>query len=282
MVGAFVLIASRSTRKGLDLRLRRNKSLIPIKTREEIDKMREAGRVVHRILQRCHELAVPGVETRALDAEATRIIQEVGGEGLFKNYPGTVPFPGELCISLNECVVHGIGSDRKIKEGDVVGVDCGVRLNGWCGDSATTIPVGQVDPDVQGLLDATRQSLELAVDAMRPGRKWSEIARLIQQYLEGRGYGVVRDFVGHGVGRNLHERPSVPNFVGRDLLQGGDFVLKPGMVLAVEPMATLGTHKVETLDDHWTVVTRDRKAAAHYEHTVAVVEGGVALLTDGN
>lgn len=256
---------------------------IRLKNRAEIEKMRAAGRVVHEVHQRLKEICKPGVTTQEIDDEADRVIRSRGARGLFKNYPTYKPgegFPSNLCISVNEVVVHGIANGRVIEDGDIVGVDCGVELDGWCGDAATTILVGNVEPEVRQLCEATQHVLELAIDNIRPGRRWSQIARLMQNYAESKGYGVVRDFVGHGIGQTMHEEPKVPNFVNRDLIKN-DIVLREGVVLAIEPMCNLGKKDVRTLSDGWTVVTVDGKASAHYEHTVAVTDKGGEPLTDG-
>lgn len=246
--------------------------------------MRAAGRVVHSVLQRCKEFCKPGITTRELDEEACRVFTAAGAKGLFKNYPTYRPgegFPGNVCVSVNDVVVHGIASDQVIQDGDIVGVDCGVSVDGWCGDSATTIMVGDVKPEVRKLCEVTEHVLALAIDNIKPGRKWSQVARLMQNYAESHGMGVVRDFVGHGIGQNMHEDPKVPNFVSRQLLRD-DIELREGLVLAIEPMCNLGSKDVVTLADGWTVVTVDRKPAAHYEHTVAVTADGASVLTDGN
>ncbi|WP_428386305.1 type I methionyl aminopeptidase [Mucisphaera sp.] len=253
---------------------------ISLKTPDQIERMRAAGRVVRRVLDRCQEVCQPGVTTQTIDDEAQKIIDEAGAKGLFRGYPGPTPFPATLCISVNEEVVHGIAGDRVIEDGDIVGVDCGVNLDGWCGDSATTILVGNVKPEVKALCEATRHVLQIAIENIGPGQSWSKVAGLMQGYAESKGYGVVRDFVGHGIGRKLHEDPKVPNFVNNQLLRN-DFKLEVGMVLAVEPMCNLGVADVATLADGWTVVTADRKPAAHYEHTIAVTEQGADVLTDG-
>ncbi|MFN3165629.1 MAG: type I methionyl aminopeptidase [Phycisphaeraceae bacterium] len=253
------------------------------KTPEQIEKMRAAGRVVHKVHQRMQEMCKPGVTTRELDDEAQRVIDESGAEGLFKWYPTYKPgtgFPATLCISVNEEVVHGIASDRQIKDGDVVGVDCGVRVDGWCGDAANTILVGDVKDDVRRMCEACQRCLEIAIENVRPGRKWSQVARLMQKYAEGRNYGVVREFVGHGIGQKMHEEPKVPNYVSRQTLRD-DIDLREGIVLAIEPMLTLGRADTKILSDGWTVVTKDKKASAHYEHTVAVTRDGADVLTDG-
>ncbi|MEM9415045.1 MAG: type I methionyl aminopeptidase [Planctomycetota bacterium] len=251
------------------------------KTQDEIQKMRVAGRVVRKVHNRVREICKPGITTREIDQEAQRVIDESGAVGLFKGYPGPTPFPGTLCISLNEEVVHGIGSDRQVKDGDVVGIDCGVKVDGWCGDAATTILVGDVPEDVRKMCEATEHCLNIAIENVRPGRRWSQIADMMQRYAEARGYGVVREFVGHGIGQNMHEDPKVPNYADRETRRH-DIELREGIVLAIEPMLTLGKRDVKTLADGWTVVTKDGKASAHYEHTVAVTSAGAEVLTDGN
>ena len=255
------------------------------KSREDMKKMRAAGRVVRKVLTECGQMCRPGVTTREIDEAAQAIITQAGAEGLFKGYPCSNPkgpaFPGNICISVNEVVVHGIGDDRVIQEGDAVGLDCGVRVAGWCGDSATTIMVGQVSDEVRHLCETTKAILDLAIEHIQPGRHWSTIARLMQKRAEDAGLGVVKDFVGHGIGQNMHEQPQIPNYVSPELRRH-DIVLAEGMGLAIEPMCNLGTDRVHVLDDDWTVVTDDGKASAHYEHTVAVTADGAEILTDGN
>lgn len=257
---------------------------IRFKTKDEIAKMRAAGRVVHSVLQRCKEICKPGITTREIDDEAYRVFTAAGARGLFKNYPtyrAGEGFPAHTCISVNEVVVHGIPGDRVIQNGDIVGIDCGVEVDGWCGDSAFTVLVGDVKPEVRRLCEVTEHILKLAIENIRPGRKWSQVARLMQSYAEQAGLGVVRDFVGHGIGQRMHEEPrGVPNFVSRDLLRH-DIELREGMTLAIEPMCNLGGYEVVTLSDGWTVLTADRKPSAHYEHTVAVTASGADVLTDG-
>lgn len=257
---------------------------INLKTKAELEKMRCAGRVVHRVLSTVSEMARPGVTLQELDDAGYRTFTEAGARGLFKNYPSYKPgegFPANLCLSLNDTVVHGIADGTVLKEGDILGIDCGVELGGWCGDSAVTVMVGRVAPEIKRLCEVTRHMLEIAIEHARPGRKWSQVARLMQSYAEQSGFSVVQDFVGHGIGRTMHEEPQVPNFVSRALLRN-DIELKAGMVLAIEPMCNLGGHAVELLGDGWTVKTVDRQPAAHYEHTVAIVDGGSEVLTDGN
>ncbi len=246
--------------------------------------MREAGRVVHEVLTRVSEMAEPGVTSSALNTEAERLIAARGGEALFKGVKAPkarYPFPAALCTSTNEEVVHGIPNARPLRGGDIISVDCGVRLRGYCGDAALTLAIGSVAPKVQRLLDVTREMLELAVAAMRPGARWSAVAKKMQQHAEDHGFSVVREFVGHGIGQEMHEDPKVPNYYDRHQAKQ-DFELRPGMVLAVEPMVNMGSCEVDYKDqDYWVVATRDGEWAAHYEHTIAVTEQGCDVLTDG-
>lgn len=246
--------------------------------------MREAGRVVQTVLSMVRERARPGVSTAVLNAEAEEIIAAAGGTALFKgvkNPQARIPFPAALCTSVNEEVVHGIPSDRPLAEGDILSVDCGVRLRGYCGDAATTIAIGAVAPEVQRLLAVTSESLEVAIAEMRPGRRWSEVAAEIQRLAESSGFSVVRDFVGHGIGQEMHEEPKVPNFVDPKA-RAREPVMREGLTVAVEPMVNMGGPEVELADRvGWTVVTKDRRWSAHFEHTIAVVSGGCDVLTDG-
>ena len=257
---------------------------IVLKSRREIELIRAAGRVVYRVLSRMQELAGPGVTTAELNGVAEEMIAEAGGTALFKgvtNPQASFPFPAALCTSVNEQLVHGIPGDRKLVEGDLVSIDCGVRLAGYCGDSAVTVPIGTVSDESRHLLTVTSRALGIAIEMVRPGLMWSEVAKEIQAHVEGEKLSVVRDFVGHGVGREMHEEPKVPNYW--DSAQARlDFELAEGMVLAVEPMVNLGSAKVEySADDCWAVVTRDRRKAAHFEHTLAVTARGADVLTDG-
>jgi len=246
--------------------------------------MRCAGRVVHDVLARMSEMAVPGATTAMLNEAAEELIASVGGVALFKGQrtpSARFPFPAALCTSVNEELVHGIPCDRALQEGDIVSVDCGVRLEGYCGDSAVTLEVGRVSPQAKHLVNVTRRALEVAIEGIRPHRMWSEVAREIQAYVEGERLSVVREFVGHGIGREMHEEPKVPNFWSRQQA-GSDFELVPNLVIAVEPMVNLGRREVGLGDkDGWVIVTRDREYAAHFEHTIAVSENGADVLTDG-
>jgi methionyl aminopeptidase len=259
-------------------------SRIVIKSPREIELMRAAGRLVHRVLSEVESLVQPGATTSKLDETASRLIREAGATALFlgvRNPQARFPFPASICSSVNEQVVHGIPNDRPLQSGDIVSIDCGVRLKGYCGDAARTFAVGKPAPDARRLLDATREALNTAVREIRPATRWSRVARLIQRCVEQNGFGVVREFVGHGIGREMHEEPKVPNYVeraGRD----ADFQLLPGMTLAIEPMVTAGRPDVEFADsDRWTVVTKDRSLAAHFEHTLVVTADGADVLTDG-
>lgn len=257
---------------------------IIVKSGREIELMRAAGRIVHRVHDMVRDLAGPGVTTGELNTRAERIIAEAGGTALFKgvtNPHAKFPFPAALCTSVNEELVHGIPGDRRLTQGDILSVDCGVRLAGYCGDSATTVPIGRVSGNTQHLLDVTQRALDVAIEEIRPGRMWSEVARKIQGLVEGERLSVVREFVGHGIGREMHEEPKVPNYWS-DRQRLSDFELARGMVLAVEPMVNFGTHHVEYGDKTgWVVVTRDRKYSAHFEHTLAVTGTGVDVLTSG-
>jgi len=254
---------------------------IKLKTPEQIERMRQAGRIVRRVLEHLEGMIRPGVTTEELDVESERITLESGAECLFKGVPGHAgPFPASICASLNEQVVHGIPGPRRIEDGDIVSIDFGVRLDGWCGDAATSYLVGGVSEEKRHLAEVTRNSLILAVEMIKPGEKWSRIAGAMQGYVETEGLSVVREFVGHGIGREMHEDPKVPNFVSRELLSR-DIVLAEGMVLAIEPMVNLGSPAVEYAPDGWTVLTRDGRPSAHFEHTVAVTATGATVLTDG-
>jgi methionyl aminopeptidase len=255
-----------------------------LKSRREIRLMREAGRIVHQVLERAGAMVRPGVTTGELNAEAERLIAEAGGIALFKgvrNPQAKFPFPAALCTSANEQVVHGVPGDRMLAEGDVLSIDCGVRRHGYCGDAAMTFAVGRVPPAAQRLLDVARGALELAVAEIRPGRRWSTVAARMQRLVEDAGFSVVREFVGHGIGQEMHEEPKVANYADRGQRRG-DFELRPGLVIAVEPMVTAGGPEVKAGDrTGWPIVTRDGSLAAHFEHTIAVTADGCEVLTDG-
>jgi methionyl aminopeptidase len=251
---------------------------IRLKTPAEIDKMRRAGRVVAEALLLAERTIAPGVTTAAIDAVVEAHFEKRGAQSLFKGYQGKVPFPAVTCISVNQEVVHGIPSDRTLKSGDIVTVDTGCRLDGWCGDSAITVPVGEVAADRCRLIDTARKTLELAVSEMVRQRKWSQVAQKMQDFVHQAGYSVVEQFVGHGIGEQMHEDPQVPNYVGKSWLKD-DFWLDIGLVIAVEPMVNMGGKRVKVLPDHWTVETVDGLPSVHVEHTLAITSKGVEILT---
>lgn len=246
--------------------------MIELLSPREIDFMREAGRMVSVVLRELEEMVAPGIPTKALDQKAEKTIYALGGEPAFKGYRG---YPASICASVNEEVVHGIPGNRVLKEGDIIGIDVGVRFNGYYGDSAVTFPVGKIDAEAEKLLRVTYQALLLGIQRAVAGNRIGDIASAIQETAESQDYSVVRDFVGHGIGSEMHQDPQVPNFGTPH--QG--VLLKKGMVLAIEPMVSLGTHEVEVLQDGWTVVTKDRKRSCHFEHTVSVTEGEPEILT---
>ncbi len=252
---------------------------IEYKSPRELQMMRNAGLLVWESLQLVERMVRPGVTTGEIDAVVDRFFQEHRVIPLFKGVAGRVPFPASTCISINEEVVHGIPGPRKLIEGDIVSVDTGCKLNGWCGDAAATYPVGKIDPKVRRLLDVTQGCLDLAIELMGKRTYWSEVASEMETYVRDHGFSLVESFVGHGIGREMHEDPQVPNFVSNQLRRGGDFSLLPGLVIAIEPMVNMGTKRVRTRPDHWTQVTADRKPSAHFEHAVAVTESGPYVLT---
>ncbi|MGA9524865.1 MAG: type I methionyl aminopeptidase [Myxococcaceae bacterium] len=246
---------------------------VEIKSDHEISLMREAGRIVSEILDVLEKMVTPGITTWELDQEAERLIYSKGAKPAFKGYNG---FPACLCASVNEEVVHGIPSrKRKLAEGDLMKLDFGVVYKGYYGDSARTVPVGAVTPAAMALVDATRESLRRGIAQMVPGNTLGDVGAAVQAFVEAKGFSVVKDFVGHGIGRKLHEAPQVPNY-GK---KGAGMKLRAGMTLALEPMVNAGTFKVEVLEDDWTAVTLDRKLSAHFEHTVLITENGPEILT---
>jgi methionyl aminopeptidase len=255
---------------------------ITLRSQREIGLIRKAGVVVADVLSKLEEVAEPGVTTAQLDGIALRMTVDAGAEALFKGVRSPQardPFPGAICASLNDQVVHGIPSDNvKLREGDVLGIDFGVRLDGYCGDAAVTIGIGEISEDKRRLIQVTKQVLNIAIAKAKPAVKWSDIAAQMQRCAESAGFSVVREFVGHGIGRKMHEEPRVPNFVSDELL-ANDIVLAEGMVLAVEPMINAGGSAVRTLKNGWTVVTKDGQCSAHFEHTIAMVENGCEVLT---
>jgi methionyl aminopeptidase len=242
------------------------------KSKSEIEKMRASGAIVARVLRRLSEMVEPGITTRDLDAEAERIIRGEGAVPTFKGYHG---YPASICASINDEVVHGIPSNRKLREGDIIGVDCGATLNGYVGDAAVTIAVGRVSEEVLKLMKVTRESLFKAIEKCRVGNRLGDVCNAVQAHVEPLGYSVVRNFCGHGIGRAMHEEPQVPNY-GK---AGSGPILREGWVLAIEPMINLGRHDVKVLSDGWTVITLDGRPSAHFEHTVAITQEGPQILT---
>lgn len=250
---------------------------IPIKSRREVEAMREAGRHVAEILLGLRERVQPGVTTSELDAWAEREIGRRGVQSSFKGYdPQGLPrYPAVLCVSVNDEIVHGIPGPRELEDGDIVSLDFGVAAGGYHGDSAVTVPVGEIDEENKRLLEVTQQALNEAMEMMVPGNRLSDLGHCVQERAEGAGFAVVRDFAGHGIGRRLHEPPWIPNYGAA----GRGPRLLPGMALAIEPMVTCGSPRVRMLSDEWTAVTADGSMSAHFEHTILITEDGPEPLT---
>lgn len=255
---------------------------ITLRSRREIELIRRAGAVVAGVLSKLEDIAEPGITTGRLNRVALQMTRDASAEALFEGVRSPYasrPFPAAICASVNEQVVHGIPSESvRLKDGDILSVDFGVRLEGYCADAAVTIAVGEVSRNNRRLMDVTKRILDIAIAESSPGVRWSQIAAQMQACAESAGFSVVRDFVGHGIGKKMHEEPRVPNFVSEELL-ADDIVLAEGMVLAVEPMINYGRYDVRTLANGWTVVTGDGKCSAHFEHTIAVVKDGCEVLT---
>ena len=246
--------------------------MIILKSDREIKLMREAGRIVAHALLEIEKAVAPGITTGDLNEIGEQVIIKAGAKPAFKGYNG---FPASICASINEEVVHGIPGLRALQDGDIISIDIGAEKNGYYGDAAVTLPVGGVEEEKLHLIGVTRQALERGIEQAVEGNRLSDISHAVQAYAEKHDYSVVREYVGHGIGREMHEDPKVPNFG----LSGRGPRLTPGMVLAIEPMVNMGTHMVETKEDGWTVVTQDRKCSAHFEHTVAITLNGPQILT---
>lgn len=242
------------------------------KSRSEIERMRRAGLIVAETLYDLRQMAEPGITTRELDAYAEKKIRSAGAYPTFKGYKD---YPASICASVNDEVVHGIPSNRKLKEGDLIKIDCGATLDGYVGDAAISVAIGQVPVEIEELIQATQESLFRAIEKMVPGARLYDVSYAVQEHVEARGYSVVREFCGHGIGQRMHEDPQVPNY-GRP---GTGPTLKEGWVLAVEPMVNLGQRHVQVDADGWTVRTRDGSFSSHWEHTIAVTEDGPIVLT---
>lgn len=248
---------------------------VVIKNKEELQRMREAGYVNALALQTVRDMIRPGVTTIELDAAAEEVIRRHGGKPIFKGYPGPYPFPATLCTSVNQELVHGIPARRKLVEGDIISIDCGTLLGGFVGDSAITVGVGEISPTAQKLLAVTEQSLYEGIDKMRVGNRTGDVSYAIQKYVEEHGFFVTHEYTGHGVGREMHEGPQVPNYG----TPGRGIELRTGMTVALEPMVLVGTAKTRVTSDQWTVVSADGSLTAHFEHTVAVTENEPEILT---
>jgi methionyl aminopeptidase len=248
---------------------------VVIKNQAELALMREAGKVNARALAVVRAMIRPGVTTAELDAAAEEVIRKAGGKPVFKGYPGPTPYPATLCVSINEELVHGIPGKRKLKEGDIVSVDCGTLLEGFVGDSAFTAGVGEISPTARKLLQVTDEALAIGIAQLRAGNTVGDVSAAIQRFVEAQGLHVTREYTGHGVGRQMHEGPQVPNYG----TPGRGIQLRPGMTIALEPMVLVGTPKTRVLKDQWTVVSADGSLTAHTEHSVAVTEGEPWILT---
>jgi len=249
--------------------------VITYKSRREIDRMRSAGQVIVKVFELVKESVRPGITTAEIDARVEDLIRSEGGIPSFKGYHG---FPGSVCASVNEEIVHGIPGDRTLQDGDLFTIDVGVIIRGYHGDAARSFPVGSVSDEVARLAEVTAQALNDGIAQCVPGNRLSDIARAVEQRGRESGYGIVEQYVGHGIGTALHEEPQVPNHVNDSLLKS-DLVLKAGLVIAIEPMFNLGTRETRVLDDDWTVVTKDGQCSAHFEDTVAITQNGPEIMT---
>jgi methionyl aminopeptidase len=256
---------------------------ITLRSSREIEMLRRAGVVVAEVLSKVQDFARSGTSTGRLDELALEISASTGGKPLFTGVESPYakrPFPGAICASINEQVVHGIPSKKiRLKDGDVLSVDFGIKLDGYCADAAVTFGIGKVSADKQKLIDVTKRLLDITIAHSAVGVKWSEIAARMEACVKRAGFSIVKDFVGHGIGIQMHEDPKIPNFVSKELLKN-DIILREGMILAVEPMVNMGASAVKTLRDGWTVVTKDGKCSAHFEHTIAIVKSGCEVLTE--
>lgn len=253
--------------------------MITLKSEREISLMRKAGLIIwhaHRIAQ---TWVREGVSTLEIDTAVDRFFADCKVRPLFKGVPGVVPFPAATCISVNEEVVHGIPGPRKLLNGDIVSIDTGCQLEGWCADAAETHPVGEVSDLLKKLLYVTKTSLDIAIQNLQTAKYWSEVAREMEVYVKKNRFSVVESLVGHGIGHEMHEAPQVPNYVCPDLLRNADFRIQPGLVIAVEPMVNIGSKRVRLGKDHWTLSTIDKKSSAHFEHTIAITQVGPIVLT---
>lgn len=251
--------------------------MIIAKSSKDMDRMREVGELIAEVRETLREMVVPGITTLEMNAVAEKMMRDAGAIPTFIGYKphGMVPFPFAICASVNERVVHGFSDARPLKEGDILSIDMAATYNGFVGDTATTIPVGEISDELKQLIRVTEECLDLAIQECRPNNRVGDLGAAVQEHAEKFGYGIVRDYTGHGIGRNMHEAPQIPNY-GR---RGTREKIRAGFVFAIEPMLNLGTHETKTLDDQWTVVTKDGKPSAHAEHTVAITADGPEILT---
>lgn len=255
--------------------------MVFMKSEQEIASMRDAGLFVWQAHQLAAEMAKPGISTGEMNEAVEVFIEKNHALPLFKGVSsntGNMPFPAAACISVNDEIMHGIPGKRVLRDGDIVSIDIGCKLDNWCGDAAVTVPVGKIHPEVQRLLDVTEGALKLAIELIPQRTLWSEIAREMEQFVKDAGFSVVEGLVGHGIGHELHESPQVPNYYTSQI---ADFPLKPGYVIAIEPMVNMGTKAIRFLPDYWTIATRDGKPGAHFEHTIAITKNGPLVLTAG-
>jgi len=249
--------------------------VIVCKSEREIEIMREAGKIVAEALSITKEIAKEGVTTEELNTRLEEYVLQKGGIPVFKGYRG---YPKSICTSINEEIVHGIPDQRKLCDGDILSVDIGVEYRKYVADAAITIPIGEISEEVENLLKVCKEALNKAIEVACANNKLSEVSRSIQNHVESQGFSVIRDYTGHGIGRQMHEDPQIPNFVSKELLKADEILLQ-GMALAIEPMICAGGYDTEVLGNRWTVVTKDRKLSAHFEHTVVVTENGAEILT---
>lgn len=249
--------------------------MIVCKSEREIDLMRKAGRIVADALEMVRELAKKDVTTETLNTKLERYVLQKDGIPVFKGYRG---YPKSICASINEEIVHGIPEQRKLCEGDILSVDIGVEYCKYVADAAITVPIGDISEEAENLMNVCEESLDKVIKTIRANIKLSEVSRCIQNYVEGKGFSVIRDYTGHGIGRNMHEDPQIPNYVSKELLKMDEILLQ-GMALAIEPMICVGKYDTEVLGNRWTVVTKDRKLSAHFEHTIVITENGADILT---
>ncbi len=248
---------------------------IVIKSPQEIAILREAGRINSMALDAVRQLIRPGVTTAELDAAAEEVIRKHGAVPTFKGYPGPYPYPASICASINEQLVHGIPGKRRLQEGDIISIDCGSTFDGFVGDSAFTMGVGEIPPQAQRLIEVTERALYVGISKMRANNRVGDVSAAIQQFVESSGFNVTREYTGHGVGREMHEGPQVPNYGS----PGRGQILRPGMTIALEPMVLVGTSQTRVLPDQWTVVSADGSLTAHWEHSVAITDGEPLILT---